>query len=299
MKRALIHVDVFTERAFFGNPLAVIVMESDPFALPTAPMQRIANWLNLSETTFAFANPDGSGYAVRIFTPTRELPFAGHPSIGTAAALFAAGKLSAQANEIGKGTNRNYIQRCGGGMLPVWHRDAHWFVQAPAATHKPLSDDACHALAQLCGLKLGPTKPMIVDNGPKWAVAEFCGTAELLASTPDLHALALWNQQHHNLGLAAFARGVDAGKPYLEVRCFVPLDGIPEDPVTGSGNAAIAAFLQAQGALHELGPSYAARQGRAIGRDGELLLHVTDAGAVHVGGKVQAIATGTLDWMDD
>ena len=281
----LFHVDVFSAKAFFGNPLAIVVLDG-ALEFSDAHMQRIANWLNLSESTFVQPAADGLSFHVRIFTPKQELPFAGHPSIGSAAALFAAGALSADT--------RQYTQHCAAGALAVWRDDSHWFVQAPAASLTPIAQTSGQELAAICGLTLCGSAPAVIALGPRWAVAEFSSTDALLAAQPDFAALAAWNLAHQNIGLAAFARGADASGEYLEVRCFVPLDGIAEDPVTGSGNAAIAAFLHINQDFGSLPRSYRARQGRALGRDGWLQMRVSQAGEVAVGGVVTQVAAGEL-----
>lgn len=292
----LVHVDAFAHRDFFGNPLAVVLVPTLEH-FDSATMQRIASWLNLSETTFVECAERSSSYTLRIFTPKQELPFAGHPSIGTAAALSALGLLHSSTSR--------YTQHCAAGALAVWSEQqgelTNWFVQAPDAQIRPLGaaqkrelEVICDARAARCG-----QAPAVVDNGPKWAVVEFEDAAELLAAKPDFDALGIWNTAHDNIGLAAFARAEDALGAYLEVRCFVPLDGIDEDPVTGSGNAAIASYLHASNGFADastpaLGRDYRARQGRAIGRDGHLRLRVESDGRVAVGGPVRVIARGEL-----
>jgi len=286
----LFHVDVFSARAFYGNPLAVAVLDSvagtSAAEISTERMQRVANWLNLSETTFVQPAADGLSYSVRIFTPKQELPFAGHPSLGSAAALFAAGALSTDTQQ--------YTQQCAAGDLRVWRDDGHWFVQAPAATLIPIERIAGAELASICGIALIGSAPAVIALGPRWAVAEFSCAEALLAAVPDFSAMASWNLAHNNIGLAAFARGGDESGEYLEVRCFVPLDGIAEDPVTGSGNAAIAAFLHMNQAFGSLPRSYRARQGRALGRDGRLKMVVSANGDVAVGGTVTLVSVGEL-----
>jgi PhzF family phenazine biosynthesis protein len=304
----IFHVDVFSARAFYGNPLAVIMLDAQTQP-STESMQRIAAWLNLSESTFVHPAADGLSYHVRIFTPKQELPFAGHPSIGTAAALFAAGFLRPDVT--------HYTQNCAAGKLPVWRDHTRWFVRAPKPTLSALDAHAAAQLADICHTPLAESRrtgdtaiksrrtgdtadesvamPAVVELGPRWAVAEFASCEALLDAQPDFAALAAWNLAHNNLGLAAFARGVDALGPYLEVRCFVPLDGITEDPVTGSGNAAIAAFLHLNQAFGALPRRYRARQGRAIGRDGQLELIVSEAGEVAVGGVVTPVASGEIE----
>ncbi len=281
----IFHVDVFSADAFFGNPLAVVLLDGTA-EMSGERMQRIANWLNLSESTFVQPAADGLSYQARIFTPKQELPFAGHPSIGSAAVLYAAGALSTQTC--------HYIQHCAAGAIPVWREDALWFVQAPLATLTSIAPSAGRELAQICGLAQCGAAPAVITLGPRWAVAEFRGADALLAAQPDFAALAAWNSAHRNIGLAAFARGVDASGEYLEVRCFVPLDGITEDPVTGSGNAAVAAFLHINQDFGSLPRIYRARQGRALGRDGQLRIRVSANGEVAVGGVVTPIASGEL-----
>lgn len=292
----LVHVDAFAQIDFFGNPLAVVLVPTLEH-FDTATMQRIAGWLNLSETTFVSCSKDSASYALRIFTPKQELPFAGHPSIGTAAALSALGLLRSATDR--------YTQHCAAGALAVWSEregaSTNWFVQAPDAQIRPLGAVQKRELEVICDARAARCShaPAVVNNGPKWAVVEFENAAELLAAKPDFDALAIWNTAHDNIGLAAFARAEDDHGVYLEVRCFVPLDGINEDPVTGSGNAAIAAYLHACNGFAEtitptLARDYRARQGRAIARDGHLRLRVDADGRVAVGGPVRIIARGEL-----
>jgi PhzF family phenazine biosynthesis protein len=280
-----LHVDVFSNRRFFGNPLAVFVLPNNPNHYLQDALQRIANWLNLSETTFAHAlSPDA--YQVRIFTPASELPFAGHPSLGTAAALASLGLLDTKQGA--------FTQHCGAGALPMRFEADHWFVQAPTATIQTLSPLAKLELEQACGQSARSQTIAVVNNGPHWAVAEFESAERLLAMTPNLAALADWNRRYENIGLAAFAR--DQNNPQgLEVRCFVPVDGIAEDPVTGSGNAAVAAYLHHFGLFENLSRNYQARQGRAIGRDGYLHMRISDQGVVQIGGQAQIVMRGAID----
>jgi PhzF family phenazine biosynthesis protein len=282
---ACIHVDVFSEKKLFGNPLAVFVLPEDPHQCMQASLQRIANWINLSESTFVQAL-SSQEYRVRIFTPFSELPFAGHPSLGTAAALAALQLLDTK--------HQSFTQHCDAGALPMTYADQRWFVQAPAAKIQTLSELARQELEDACGQNTGDYPVAVVDNGPHWAVAEFSSAEQLLSMRPNLSRLADWNRRYNNLGLAAFARD-DLSPQGLEVRCFVPIDGIAEDPVTGSGNAAIAAFLHHFKAFKKLSRTYQARQGRAIGRDGFLQMRVNDRGVVQIGGRAQIVMQGTID----
>jgi PhzF family phenazine biosynthesis protein len=277
----IFHLDVFAKEALKGNPLAVLL---PPVALETAQMQAIANWLNLSETTFAEPFADGSGYRVRIFTPQRELPFAGHPTIGTATALYLAGLLDRERND--------YIQSCAAGELPITRSGDLFSVRTPAVHIESYPATADAWLAGVMG-RAAIAPAMQCDNGARWAVARYDSVDALLALTPSMHALAQWNLLHRNLGLAAFALSDDPNY-HVEVRCFVPIDGIPEDPVTGSGNASVAAFMEHQQYFAKglLPRAYVARQGRAMGRDGYLNLHVKAIDNIELAGVAVRIARG-------
>lgn len=278
-------VDVFTSMPFGGNPVAVIL---DAQGLDTAQMQRIANWTNLSETTFVLpATAPGASYRVRIFTPRQELPFAGHPSVGTAHALLEAGIVQAEDGEL--------LQECAAGLLPVRvevgddGRMIH--VRAPRARlSAPEAGDAELLATALGAMPSLDPAPQVVDNGPRWWVAGFDSAASVRALAPDMGRLA-------ELTLARGAVGVAVHGPCDEdgiamaVRCFCPADGIPEDPVTGSGNAAIAAFLQAHGVLP--GERWVASQGREMGRDGRVAMTV-DASGIQLGGRAVTVMDGMI-----
>jgi PhzF family phenazine biosynthesis protein len=317
-----VHVDVFSNRLFYGNPLAVFVLPEHPQKFAKEQLQRIANWTNLSETTFAYPIDDNQ-YALRIFTPLSELAFAGHPSLGTAAALHDLGLLA--------NASHRYLQHCAAGILPI-SLEAHghgldalprqneleprqnkWFVQAPSAQITILDAQARIELEDACLADTKANPIAVINNGPAWAVAEFEDDQALLAMQPDLAALAHWNRRYRNIGLAAFARNCELPRG-LEVRCFVPIDGISEDPVTGSGNAAIAAYLHHFNLFchgktpstnlfakptapdpRDLSRNYQARQGRAIGRDGYLQMRVANDGVVQIGGAVQVVMRGSAN----
>jgi PhzF family phenazine biosynthesis protein len=272
---------VFAKHALRGNPLAVL-LPSAPVA--TEQMQAIANWLNLSETTFAEAFADGSGYRVRIFTPHRELPFAGHPTIGTAFALYSAGLLDKNRSD--------YVQSCAAGALPITRSGEKFSVRTPAVRLQSYAPTADAELAEAVGCA-AVSAVLLCDNGARWAVARYDSVEALLALKPSMHALAQWNLKHQNLGLAAFALSNDPNY-HVEVRCFVPLDGILEDPVTGSGNAAVAAFMERHDyfAQHLVPRAYEARQGRAMGRDGYLSLHVKAMDCIELSGTALRVASG-------
>jgi PhzF family phenazine biosynthesis protein len=273
-----------------GNPLAVFDM---PEAITTTQQQLIANWLNFSESTFLTLAADSKSYIARIYTPKRELPFAGHPTLGSYAAMLP--KLAAGAG---------HIQHCGAGALPVWAEQCPadtapiYWVQAPTAKLSEISAEHQRALQNALGSGSFSAPARNVNNGPIWTVIQLASTEHVLALRPNSSALAAANTACGSLGAAVFAFGSDAQGDYLESRCFVPLDDILEDPVTGSGNAAIAAFVFRQ-RQQSAGKSDAfelrARQGRALGRDGELFLRIDATGGVLLGGRAREVASGTFE----
>lgn len=282
-------LDVFADQPGRGNPLGVVLGADD---LDTAAMQALAAWLNLSETTFVLpATQPGADYRLRIFTPRQELPFAGHPSVGTAHAVLERGLVTPKAASEG-GT---LVQECAAGLLPLRlgadgaKRVIH--VRAPRGLEREA--DASAVLASLNGAPLGAMRPALIDNGPRWWCVELADEATVRGLAPDLEAMATANRADSSVGVAVYARC--AGKEYaLVVRAFVPADGIPEDPVTGSANAAIAAWLHTNAALPA--PPFRSSQGREMGRDGVVEIVVDAEGEVWIGGLTQTVIEGTLTW---
>jgi PhzF family phenazine biosynthesis protein len=287
--RDFMQLDVFADQPGRGNPLGVVFGADD---LDTAAMQALAAWLNLSETTFVLpATQPGADYRLRIFTPRQELPFAGHPSVGTAHAVIERGIATPKAtNGLGA-----LVQECAAGLLPLRlagsgeARVIH--VRAPRGVEREADADA--VLASLLGAPRGEVRPALIDNGPRWWCIELADEATVRGLAPDLEAMAAANRADGSVGVAVFARC--SGPDYaLVVRAFVPADGIPEDPVTGSANAAIAAWLHANHAL----PSarFRSSQGREVGRDGVVEIEVDAEGEVWIGGLTQTVIEGTLAW---
>lgn len=285
-QRRFLQLDVFADRPGAGNPLAVVV---DAEGLDTAAMQAFANWTNLSETIFLLPPEPGADYRVRIFTPRQELPFAGHPSVGAAWAARDAG--------IAEATSEGLVQQCAAGRLPVRvGADASIHVRAPRARRvAPPAGSAALLDGALTGNARGAMAAALWDNGPQWWVVELADEAGVRSMRPDAAAISALTLHDGAVGLAVFALA-NGGAHDVVVRAFCPADGIPEDPVTGSANAAIGAALADAGRVPGRGGAYRSSQGREVGRDGRVEVRVDEAGEVWIGGQVQAVIRGHVDW---
>ncbi|NYZ63688.1 PhzF family phenazine biosynthesis protein [Luteimonas deserti] len=288
-RRRYLQLDVFAARPGSGNPLGVVVDAGD---LDTRAMQAIANWTNLSETIFLLPPGAGADYRVRIFTPRQELPFAGHPSVGAAWAALDQGLAVDREGTL--------VQQCAAGRLPVrLEPDAQGLlvsVRAPRGrmhAHPPgVEGDLAEVLE---ALGAAGARHALVDNGPYWWCLDLGTDARVRAARAPLPAIAALCTASEAVGVAIFGRA-GVGDHALAVRAFCPADGIPEDPVTGSANAAIAAWLHAEDRLGDIGRRWVASQGRELGRDGRVRVEVDNDGDVWIGGQVQAVIRGTLDW---
>jgi PhzF family phenazine biosynthesis protein len=284
-RRDFLQLDVFARARGCGNPLAVVFDADD---LDAAAMQAIAAWLNLSETTFVLPPTQaGADYRLRIFTPRQELPFAGHPSVGTAHAVLERGLVSSRDGRL--------VQECAAGLLPLRvegegsQRRLH--VRAPRAVER--AGDPAAVLASLRGVRMGQLRPALVDNGPRWWCIELADEVAVRTLAPDLETMSRASVATSAVGVAVFAHCRD--RPFeLVVRAFVPADGIPEDPVTGSANATIAAWMHQNDALPA--PRYLSSQGREVGRDGIVECAVDPDGEVWIGGQTQTVIAGALLW---
>lgn len=284
--RPFVQVDVFTREPMRGNALAVVL---DGRGLSTATMQAFAQWTNLSETTFVVepSSPSAS-YALRIFTPRSELPFAGHPSVGTAWALLDAGLV--------KGTE--LIQECAAGLLRVSvsgdSSARRVSVQSPQAQRSALAPALIEALPRaLGGASLCGERPIRADVGAQWILAELQSRSAVRAIAPDRTALIGLSKQANVVGVAAFSFEPVLPIP-LELRAFAPFDGIDEDPVTGSAQAAVGDWLLAQGRLDAVGLQYQASQGFAVRRDGRVQVRIDADRRVHIGGECVALIRGAV-----
>jgi PhzF family phenazine biosynthesis protein len=279
-------VDVFTTRPFFGNPVAVVL---DADGLDPAAMQRIAAWTNLSETTFVQrATVPAADYRLRIFTPRSELPFAGHPTLGSAHAVVEAG-IAPDKPEL--------RQECAAGVLQLTLEGAggerRIAVEAPPAALAPIPADARAAIERALGAPLA-REGMIVSIGPRWLTVMLADAAAVRALAPDLGAIAAVSHRLGATGITVFALA-DSGDHDVVVRSFAPGDGVPEDPVCGSGNAAVGAWLDHAGVRVGERGRYRASQGRELGRDGTVSVRIDPATRrVWIGGAAVTCVEGLL-----
>jgi len=290
-QRRYLQLDVFADRPGAGNPLAVVL---DAEGLDDAAMQAIARWTRLPETTFVFApTQPGASYRIRMFSPRREVPFAGHPSVGTACVVLEAG-LAAPVDGV-------LVQEGVAGLLPLavsGEGEARTIaVRTPRARVVETADAADPRLsAALRDLRLGALAPALMDGGRRWWLAELRDEAALRTAQPDWAAIGRLAESTESMGLCAFARS-DAGRDYdLVVRAFVGAPAQFEDAASGAANATLAAWLQHNGALPGRDGRYTVSQGREVGFDARLQLHVDSEGDVWSGGQVHPIVSGHIDW---
>lgn len=282
MTRPFHQVDVFASRPTEGNPVAVVHDADD---LDDARMQRLAAWTNLSETTFLLAPTDpGADYRLRIFTPSRELPFAGHPTLGSARAWREAHPEAADRDTL--------VQQCGAGLVRLRRLDGRWAFAAPTPVREGPVDDA--DVDTLCAY-LAISRDRVVDahwvdNGPGWVALLLDAAATVLAlrpTGPPPPGLA-------EIGVVGpHPEPADpAVDPRFEVRAFVTrAGGVDEDPVTGSLNAGLARWLVASGRAPVV---YVAAQGTVLGRRGRVHVRAVD-GDRWIGGDTGVVVSGHLD----
>ena len=276
MQRPFHQLDVFSAVPLKGNPLAVVHAAQ---GLDDPTLAAFARWTNLSETTFLLPPDDpAADYRVRIFTPGGELPFAGHPTLGSCHAWLAAGGVPQTPGVV--------VQECGVGLVRVRQRDGRLaFAAPPLRRSGPLDEALLQQISSALGV---PRADMLqhqwVDNGPGWCAVMLRSGVQVLQVQPDWAALGTLK-----LGLVgAQAAGSDT---QFEVRAFVPGLGVREDPVTGSLNASLAQWLIGAGLAP---PSYVAAQGAALGRAGRVFVQQQGAD-IWIGGDVVACISGTVD----
>lgn len=294
-------VDVFTSAAYLGNPVAVVL---DGTGLSDASMQSFARWTQLSETTFVLppspeAKAQGADYKLRIFTPGGELPFAGHPTLGSASAWLKAGGQAQQAGVL--------VQECGVGLVRLEMREGRWAFAAPPVQMRSMPEATLPALLTALGLQTNQVMDsQILNNGPEWWAFLLDDVETVRNLAPDHLALkqlgvkvgvaAKTGQKNiaspllisrSNRESRAFAgkslrhEATDKPDAQLEVRAFAAAIGITEDPVTGSLNASLSQWLIGSG---EMPTDYVASQGSALGREGRVHIQQDTQGQVWVGG---------------
>jgi PhzF family phenazine biosynthesis protein len=285
-----LQLDVFPATPGGGNPLGVVV---DARRWEDEAMQRFAAWTNLVETTFLLpAENDAANYHLRIFTPTKEIPFAGHPSIGSAHAALDTGFAKARDGKL--------IQQCGAGLLPVRvegdGETRELFVQAPAATDVTHLAASRHVLSVALGDRYGgKLSPGLIEGGRRWWVAEFANEESVRSWQPDHEAIGALAKIDNCLGLCVFARCVDA-EYQLVVRAFPAGVGIVEDPASGAANGLIAAWIAMREPDGPLARGYQVSQGREMGHDASITIRIDADRTVWVGGRTQTVADRIVAW---
>ena len=290
MKRRYLQLDVFAGHPGDGNPLAVVL---DAQGLDDATMQAIARWTRLPETTFVFPpTQPGASYRIRMFSPRREVPFAGHPSVGTAHAVLEAGLATPRDGLL--------MQEGIAGVLPL-----HVVGEGPTRTiavrtPKARVVEVSHAAdprlaAALRGLPLGNLPPVLMDGGRRWWLAEVADEAALRAAEPNWDAIATLAQSTETMGLFVYARSADPVY-YYAVRAFVGAPARFEDAASGAANATLAAWLASRDALPSTDGRYRISQGREVGHDAIIDLHVDADGEVWSGGRVCDVVSGQIEW---
>jgi PhzF family phenazine biosynthesis protein len=267
-------VDVFAEEPFLGNPVAVVHGADD---VTDDDMRRFARWTNLSETTFLLPpSDDRADYRVRIFTPQRELPFAGHPTLGSAHAWLESGGPPARQDVV--------IQECGVGLVAVRRSPAGQlaFRAPPLIRSGPVEDEVLDEVVTTLGIKRADVlDAQWADNGPGWLAVELASAEAVLALRP-----------------AAISGHIGVFGPYppgspaaFEVRAFTDLIASGEDPVTGSLNASLAVLLLSSG---KAAAPYTASQGTVLGRRGRVQVSADGDGSVWIGGATRTLISGSV-----
>ncbi len=275
MRRPFKQVDVFTPSPYRGNPVAVVL---DGSGLDDAALQRFAHWTNLSETTFVLPpEDDAADYRVRIFTPVAELPFAGHPTLGTCHAWLEAGGTPKREDVI--------VQECGAGLVPVRRTDDGLAFAAPALIRScPVDDAEVERVTRTLRIDRADIVDIAwADNGPGWVAVLLADADAVLAIRPDATDLDVGVVGPHRPG----------AETAFELRAFFPKDGATvEDPVTGSLNASVAQWLIDSGRATA---PYVASQGTALGRAGRVHVSQDADGAIWVGGGTVTCIDGAVE----
>jgi PhzF family phenazine biosynthesis protein len=271
--RPFAQVDVFSPTPYLGNPLAVVLDAED---LDGDTMQRVARWTNLSETTFVLppSAPDAD-YRVRIFTPGGELPFAGHPTLGTAHAWLQ--HTGSPKDQV--------VQECAAGLIEVRSlQETLSFAAPPTLRSGEIEAEYLEQIVTALGIdRSHVVDHQWVDNGPGWAVVRLATAQEVLALEPDFSQLP-------NAMIGAIGAHPDGSPHAFEMRTFAPGAGIAEDPICGSMNAGVAQWLIRTGGAPA---GYRVSQGRRLARAGDITITAEPDGTIWVGGATNTLFHGT------
>jgi len=280
-------VDVFTQKPFLGNPVAVVIGAE---GLEPDQMQRIAAWTNLSETTFVLppASPQAD-YRLRIFSPKQELPFAGHPTIGSAHAVIESGFAVPREGKL--------CQECAAGLIELSVENTaagkRILLKAPDPQISAVDEHIARLLSGALGTNGAlPHPPVRIDVGVVWLIAELSDSESVAALRPDMGALLEISTAARTVGITVFGKSNDRISQ-LHVRSFAPALGVAEDPVCGSGNACVGAYLLHTGRIDAYGRDFTARQGMQIGRDGQVTVRIA-GNSIRIGGYAVTCVDGTL-----
>ena len=272
--RRFAQVDVFSSTPYLGNPVAVVL---DADGLDADTMQRVARWTNLSETTFVLpASSAEADYRLRIFTPGGELPFAGHPTLGSAHAWLESGGIPRDPATI--------VQEVEAGLIAI-RRDGDLlsFAAPPTIRSGDLDEQYVGQIVEAFGIERSKILAhQWVDNGPGWAVVRLATAREVLDLTPDLARIP-------DAMVGAIGAYPEGAEHAFEMRTFAPALGIAEDPVCGSMNASVGQWLVRSGAV---AGGYRVSQGSRLGRAGDIVITVGDDGSVWVGGSTTTLFRG-------
>ncbi|KRF08671.1 phenazine biosynthesis protein PhzF [Arthrobacter sp. Soil782] len=275
--RPFAQVDVFSPTPYLGNPVAVVLNGA---GLSDDAMQRVARWTNLSETTFLLppTNPEAD-YRVRIFTPGGELPFAGHPTLGSAHAWLEGGGTPRRDDLV--------VQECTAGLINVRRGDGILsFAAPPTRRTGNLEGEYLAEIVAAFGIREDQVlSHQWVDNGPGWAVIRLATAQEVLDLEPDLSRIP-------TAMIGAVGAHPEGSEHAYEMRTFAPALGVPEDPVCGSMNASVGQWLTATGGMPS---SYRVSQGSRLGRAGDITITADDDGTVWVGGATTTCFRGTAE----
>lgn len=275
-------VDVFTSVPFRGNPVAVVL---DGNGLAAAQMQSIANWTNLSETTFVCQPTRADAdYRLRIFTPRSEVPFAGHPTIGSAWAVLQHGLKPRAPGRL--------VQECEKGLVAVRVVGQSLLLALPEPVFTQLDDAELAAAAAALGVPAGGiVRGAMVDVGVVWFTLQIRSAEEVIALEPSMGLVAALGEGRH-AGITVFGLHEAGGPAAVEVRSFAPAHGIDEDPVCGSGNGCVAAMVRHCGVLTV--PGYRASQGCRLGRDGRVEVEYDADRTIWLGGNAVTCIDGSI-----